>query len=373
MLPEVTFDSTTINSSDVAVPKNTQRIWNSRERDPGRSRITAGQHLKSPVPYTGQSITSGTSSTVAPAAVKKEKPRNMTAIAQGSQQNAITGISAANLVHNAQEGHFMINHPGNQDARLYNVQNQEVDKTTQYDQHRFINANVKLQKFNPNHQREIVDRVANPVFKKYSNETEVEQEQTHEEATLTFHTIHPLNDVRGAEAYISSSNQPLALSQSIMTQQGGAAVGEPSQCEMAEADQASICNSPERNRERNLQGYASGVGEIEKSAANSVDISSSWVGAQQSLPCLQADQFKCVSSSLSHQDLEERRMKEESASCLTANAIVEEILNSPINSGKNTPTICNVAGPGKRRSRIQKVTGLQYKVGVAGLCLRVNK
>merc|ERR1712226_1329589 len=46
--------------------------------------------------------------------------------------------------------------------------------------------------------------------------------------------------------------------------------------------------------------------------------------------------------SILNANLEKMQMEEESASALTVNAIVEEILNSPLNSGRNTPLTSDV-------------------------------
>ena len=160
---------------------------------------------------------------------------------------------------------------------------------------------------------------------------------------------------------ILSNHQHAA--QSVSSIQRYSAVFEASQCDMAEADQASICSSPEKpttSTKKNEETFQEVVLTLvqdkatnskESVCSNGIEIDN---GDNDSNLSDVADirvsenfrpsysmgmesqtgqsDIQTIRSSVLNEDLERRQLEEESESALTVNAIVEEILSSPTHS-----------------------------------------
>ena len=186
---------------------------------------------------------------------------------------------------------------------------------------------------------------------------ETNQEEANFNASAPLESLQPDQNLQNAPISNQHSDQIGSASH-----ERTASVFESSQCDMAEADQASICSSPEKpatsNQNKNEtfqevvltlpQGSFSDINEIrslnrvktnnndnessdddEVAACETGHPTASLDTAYQSEDSAQLG-IQAIQSSILNENLE-RRQLEESESALTVNAIVEEILNSPTN------------------------------------------
>ena len=371
--------------SDVAVPKNVQRNWNSRERGPGRCKLSTGHDLQSQHPVAtvaGHPFTvkNSTASVVAPAAVKKEKPRNMTAVTQAQQPDSVC-VSSPRFLQHPEKPHLFSN-GGLSQSFCEKIQNQHLSsRITLSNQQRILNDNAPHATIQSDHQGEFENYISeDPHFSRNIICSDMEaQERINDTFSALINPLHQTNEITVPVQHLGQGH---VLLQSGATQNLAAGIGESSQCEMAEADQASMCNSPEKRKAQNdvLSSADDSIDTIHEvilkmPLANSVLFNSGQTlndfkadedgkkenvtttftnidgGSSEVVHCPTPESdggqpnllvLNTLNSSMFHEDLTIRRMQEESANGLTVNAIVEEILNSPINSGRNTPTSSDI-------------------------------
>ena len=335
---------------DVAVPKNLQRNGNPRERGPGRVKISTVQLLPSSqqvasvaghaLPHRNANLTMTSSG-----AVRKEKSR--VGLVFVNDQNIIEqptskfeqysvdnsdGLASDSKTNCNATANFII-HSEDSDASLDCAMgnlSKFTRRASQSEQNTgHCNDNASLRKTNVNDKRR-------------------EEKQFDVSSAL----VNPLQN---------KQNQSIGPSEGF-------------QCEMAEADQASICDSPQTSKDQSNDTYSSSpsnngsfqevkiqmlpdqrlqattdetlfsinVEASRKEKLENHNDKSSTDGSHTDIPgneeypndSLVLRRLPVNSSST---DLERRKAEEENASALTVNAIVEEILNSPTNSGRNTP------------------------------------
>jgi hypothetical protein len=372
-----TLAASSLPQFDVAVPKNIQRNWNSRERGPGRCKLSTGkclqlQHPVATVAGHSFELKSGNPVFVTPRAVKKEKPRSTTVLAKDETQElqAVCWSSSKSDSVSENELSSNLNSSFNPSS---SVKNQSHDRKLSYNPslHSAIPSNGELPKMSEGHKNNNLS--SNTPIGNVNQMKQAQKDEAHQAFVIP---IQHDENVSSSKPLTTTHDSLQNISNRLL-----AGVSESSQCEMAEADQASICNSPEKNNAQNnpfvslndntgtfqeviltlpshgrtqLNGSGS-LKDSKESRKAKEDDKYKYVDKDNSHSCEEVDSNSTISdereyhsldlqtlqNSLLNANLERRQLQEESASALTVNAIVEEILNSPLNSGKNTPTESN--------------------------------
>ena len=364
----------------MAVPKNNQRNWSSRERGSSRCKYSNGQDINQHHPIAtvaGNSLNTKTTNaaSIAPGAVRKEKSRNGACIFNyhsHQQHSATLGVSRP-------ENHSENELTSNSSASPLNIVDQSNGSSLVF------NQSLKNKSHTIGEEPRIEGELkcyngTNQLSKNDTNGNKGFQRRTEMLSVL----VKPLLQDETFENFNCATNVHDSL-KSISTQ-NFAGLGEASQCEMAEADQASMCNSPDKAKGQTGPGSSSGEDNIpfeeviltlpvdDKKQSKSSETSTylkdeDIIDRRSQGPCVGSNNYELAQGihsipnsndkprnsldleeldcsepqcSILNANLEKMQMEEESASALTVNAIVEEILNSPLNSGRNTPLTSDV-------------------------------
>ena len=328
----------------VAVPKNVQRKWSYNEREPGRSKFATPQYLHSQSPVakiTGNSSAYKTSNAynATSGAVKKEKMRNPAALAYEHNHNLHSTSSSASRLSS---------------DHAIDLNNESHDPGSI---------------LNPKSRNEAIDHDNSPVRSEGS-------EQVSHVNRLESNTYNDAAYVKNTDFAIAAPIQQIQHSQDLHNninrsdhQQSISSNSNPRtsvafeslQCDMAEADQASICSSPEKPSTSNNNNddtfheiiltlpHGNSINSSSNECLNGAkldndgdrmtdndNVAMSESGRHSFSDEITLDHadsgIQAIHSSLMNEDLERRQLEEESQSALTVNAIVEEILNSPTSS-----------------------------------------
>lgn len=327
----------------VAVPKNVQRKWSSHEREPGRSKFATPQYLHSQSPVakiTGNSSAYKTSNAyhATSGAVKKEKMRNPAALAYEHNHNLHSISSSTPKLSSDHVINLDNEFPGPESILNPKSRNQTLD-----------HDNLPMSS-EGNEQVSHVNRLeSNASNEAYVKKSDFAISAPIQQIQLSQDLHNNLNRSDHQQAMSSNSNPRTSV------------VFESLQCDMAEADQASICSSPEKPSTSNNnnddtfqeivltlpQGNAINPNSNEFSNGAKVDNDSDRMTDNDNVAMSESGRhsfsdeitldhadsgIQAIQSSLMNEDLERRQLEEESQSALTVNAIVEEILNSPTSS-----------------------------------------
>ena len=329
------------HQNSVAVPKNVQRKWISHEREPGRCKFATPQYLHSQSPVakiTGNSSAYKTSNAynATSGAVKKEKVRNPAALAYEHNQIQHSTSSIASKISS---------------DHIVNVDNESHDPES------ILNPKSKIQTRGHDNLpmlSEGIEQVCHIKRPESNAGNEAHVKKTDFNISAPIQQIQLSQDLHDT---INRGDQHPAIESN--SNPSTSVVFESLQCDMAEADQASICGSPEKASTSNNnnddtfheivltlpQGNSINSNSNEFSNGAKVDndrmtdygngnmSESGHHSFSEEIALEQADSgIQAIQSSLMNEDLERRQLEEESQSALTVNAIVEEILNSPTSS-----------------------------------------
>ena len=323
-------------------------------------------HSQSPIAkVAGNSSTHKTGNTynVTPGAVKKEKIRNPAALAYelNHNQNSLNSSSSASKLEHYLENNmeYKSNPTSDHFSDLANEHNGTEPTFSPIGKHQ--PHDNSRSSFDTSLRSEDLEefRHRNSCKRSSGNANELHVAETD-------YTVSALGE--SSQLNQNANNRPILNDQQPVIQSAASftpssIVFESSQCDMAEADQASICSSPEKptsSTKKNeetfqevvltfVQGHANNSKESicsngmqrnkDDNDSNVADVGDGIVS--ESLRPSYAmgitsepgpSNLQTIQSSLQNEDLERRQLEEESESALTVNAIVEEILSSPTNS-----------------------------------------
>ena len=336
---------------DVAVPKNLQRNGNPRERGPGRIKISTVQLLPS------QQV----ASVEGKAYPHRNTNLNMTASGAVKKEKSRVGLVFVNDQN-------VSGQPTSTDTSKFEQYPVDVSDSLASDSKTNSNATATFMIQSEDSDASLDCAMGN-MSKFTGRASQAKQNTAHCNDNASLRKIN-VNDKRREEKQFDVSSALVKPLQHKQNQSTGPSEG--FQCEMAEADQASICDSPQNKDQGNdTFSSASNNGSFQEvkismlpdqriqattdetlfsinveasrkerlenhNDKSSADGSHTDMSANEEYPndSLVLRRLPVNSSST---DLERRKAEEENASALTVNAIVEEILNSPTNSGRNTP------------------------------------
>ena len=341
---------------DVAVPKNVLRNGNPRERNPGRVKISTVQLLPlsqqvasvagHALPHRNANLTMTSSG-----AVRKEKSR--------------VGLVFVNDQN-------VIEQPTSMDTSKFEQYSVDHSDGLASDSKTNGNATANFIIHSEDSDASLDCAMGNlSKFTRRASQSEQNTGHCNDNASLRKTNV---NDKRREEKQFDVSSALVKPLQNKQNQSIGPSEG--FQCEMAEADQASICDSPQKNKAQSNDTFSSSASNncsfqevkismlpdqriqattdqtlfainVEASKKERLENHYDKSSADGSHTDMSANE-ECPNDSLvlrrlpvnsSSTDLERRKAEEENASALTVNAIVEEILNSPTNSGRNSPNL----------------------------------